>query len=145
MADQLAGQPMRTSTQLMLLIHAFVALRAKLVRAFTQIHPTVQDWHLFSDCPETGNLIVDGVLWTFHKPGSGLTFRSPSGVTLDLHRALPDPRVFDVWRLLQYVASVQSPSETPPTESELQAQLEELARAGYVVRMDPGGGFRLRG
>lgn len=134
---------MSSHLEIIFTIRALLILQSRLMTAFREAHPDVQDWPMLLDCPRSGVIVSDGERWAFQKHGSGLTFRNESDVVVDMHRGLPDADIFDAWRLLQYLESVRAQAHVPPTESALTVTLDELSRGGYLRTTDVPGAFRL--
>lgn len=123
-------------------IRALVTLQSKIFNAFQTAFPEVQDWKFLMSCPKAGQLIIDGEQWSFKKHGAGLVFTSKKGVRVDMHRSVSDPAVFDAWRLLQYIESL-NPQKSQLNEAELGLKLNELAGVGHLYQAEEKGSYRL--
>src|SRR3712207_908778 len=109
---------MRAASDRMVLARPLLVLQQKLLTAFRGEFPNVHDWQFLLDAPKSGEVLADGELWSFRRHGSGLAFKSNAGVVIDMHRALLDPGLFDAWRLLQYLESIQVSAESLETKLE---------------------------
>jgi hypothetical protein len=123
---------MNTPLEFQMFIRGFVNLQTKLIGSFMDAFPQVTDWLLLREVPKSGELIVDAEPWTFRRHGSGVQFENARGVTVDTHRALPDPGIFDAWRLVQYFESLGVSIGFPIEEAAVEARLADLSKSGHI-------------
>jgi hypothetical protein len=132
------------TAELLMLIRAFVVLQSRLLAAFREAYPDVADWPLLLDCPKSGELMVRGENWTFRKHGTGLHFSNAAGIVVDMHRALPDAGVFDAWRVLLYLESIQPPPALQAMiQATLEAKLADLASSRHILKASSEGTYTL--
>lgn len=118
-----------------------VDLQTRLLAAFNQQNPNVSDWETLLDFPRSGSVSPLERVWDFKRHGVGLRFvERHKGTVVDMHQYLRDPKVFDAWRLEQYLESIDANfSGYVPT-----AFLEQMLQDGKIERISlEGPVFRL--
>jgi len=89
------------------LLRRFVVLQSELVKAWLLSHPDALDPWAARRLPRHGEIFVRGERWFFHRQGVGVDFQGEeSRRVVDVHRALGTPEVFDTWRLMLYLESL---------------------------------------
>ncbi|MDX7987859.1 hypothetical protein FE392_11035 [Xenorhabdus sp. 12] len=83
----------------------FIKLQEKLSRFFFESYPKVKDFNWLLDFPKRGKIKIGDESWDFVKHGKGIRFTritpEPT-VIVDINNYINNPRVIDVWRLLEY-------------------------------------------
>ncbi|MFL5350961.1 MAG: DUF6896 domain-containing protein [Hyalangium sp.] len=128
------------------LLRRFVSLQAELVKAWMQFHPEALDPWAAKRIPRHGELTVRGERWRFQRHGAGVGFQGEeSRWTVEVHRAVGTPEVFDAWRLMVYfeslnVNTVRMGARDFPTDDErsLEQWLVALEGLGLVERERSG-------
>ena len=126
----------------LVLLRQFVSLQAELVRAWLHFHPEALDPWATRRLPRHGELFARGESWHFHRHGVGVDFQGQeSRRMVDVHRAVGTPELFDTWRLMLYLeslnmGSVRVGAREFPTDDErsLVHWLQELEALGVVER-----------
>jgi hypothetical protein len=126
----------------MVLLRRYVVLQAELVKAWLLGHPGALDPWASRRLPRHGELFVRGERWFFHRQGVGVDFQGEeSRRVVDVHRGVGTPDIFDTWRLMLYLESlnvntVRVGSREFPTDDErsLEQWLQELETLGIVAR-----------
>ena len=126
----------------LVLLRRFVSLQVGLVKEWLRSHPGALDAWAAKRIPRHGEVIVGGERWRFQRHGAGVGFQSEeSRRTVEVHRAVGTPEVFDAWRLMLYFESLNTSTVRVgarefPTDDErsLEQWLVELEGLGLVER-----------
>jgi hypothetical protein len=79
-------------------------LQKGLFNVFRSTFPEVADLHELSDAPKKGFVKLYGFEWAFFTHGVGILFkRQQDGLIVDMHEFFNNPRLFDSWRLMQFL------------------------------------------
>jgi hypothetical protein len=124
------------------LLRQFVSLQGELVKAWVRFHPEGLDPWASRRLPRHGEIFARGESWQFHRHGVGVDFQGQeSRRMVDVHRGVGTPELFDTWRLMLYleslnVGSVRVGAREFPTDDEraLEQWLQELEHLGLVGR-----------
>jgi hypothetical protein len=115
-------------------INDFLALQHSLLREIAAVHPSGLQSEFLLEIPKNGTVSVEGETWGFQKHGTGLRFaRNANGVVIDVTNFVTDANVFDAWRIVQYLESVNL---SAASERAIEVELARLEALGDLVR-DP--------
>ncbi|MFO0553688.1 MAG: hypothetical protein U0271_35220 [Polyangiaceae bacterium] len=128
----------------------YTRLQAALVEVATRAYPDLVDIvgrnPATKRIPRTGQLELDGEVWSYVWHGRGLRFRDPHGVVVDCHVAVEEARGVDAWRLMLYcesrsIVSVEYGSDTARADDNaaMSRLLEESCRRGKLRRVSTTG------
>ncbi|WP_224243123.1 DUF6896 domain-containing protein [Hyalangium gracile] len=132
----------RSAAGCLVLLRQFVSLQAELVKAWLRFHPEGLDPWASRRLPRHGEIFVRGESWSFHRHGVGVDFQGQdSRRMVDVHRGVGTPELFDSWRLMLYLESlnvgfVRVGARDFPTDDERSVEqwLVELEKLGLVER-----------
>jgi hypothetical protein len=113
-------------------IFDFVALQCQLTTEFLKQYPTSKDFIYLLDFPKNGIINVDGEPWKFFRHGIGVQFsrkRSGSRAIVNIHQYFGQPKVIDVWRLLEFF----DPRMKDATKNRIILLLDEMCSKGYLI------------
>lgn len=130
-------------SKLMEQLRCFVDLQISLVAAFSRAFPEISDREFMVDASKQGCVDTGRELWLFKKHGGGLAFKNWDGVTIDVHSQFTSPDLFDAWRVMQYVESINRLDSDEREDNrdfeqvdhrQMESWLSQLATTGKLVR-----------
>ena len=130
-------------SKLMEQLRCFVDLQISLIAAFSRAFPEISDREFMVDAPKQGCVDTGLELWLFKKHGGGLAFKNWDGVTIDVHSQFTSPDLFDAWRVMQYVESINRLDSDEREDyrdfeqvdhRQMESWLSQLATTGKLVR-----------
>jgi hypothetical protein len=118
--------------QLLKHINDFLSLQHSLLREIDTVHPGGLQSKLILRVPKKGAILVEGETWEFQKHGAGLRFtRNADSNVVDVSNFVTDASVFDAWRIVQYLESI---NVVAVSEREIELELLRLEALGDLVR-----------
>lgn len=114
--------------ELIKLLLDYVKTQEQLIKTLRTNYEKITDWEYLLDCPKNGYLNALEEKWKFEKHGKGICFISQtSGKVIDVHIHLAtQPKLLDIWRLIQYFESINKPEFAELIEQEGEKIIREF-------------------
>jgi hypothetical protein len=122
-------------------VKELIRMQDALSRRFIENHLGSRGLENLLFAPNHGEINADGFQWKFTKHGGGVLFsRIGDGLTVDMHKHLDNPKIFDAWRLRQFLESFGIYF----SEEECLGILKEMVALGTLVESDQYHHFAVR-
>ncbi|MFQ0996207.1 DUF6896 domain-containing protein [Gilliamella sp. CG25] len=115
-------------------IKKLLQLQNTIMACFRLTYPKIKDFDLLLDFPSKGNLEILGQEWVFIKHGKGIKFirKNPlPEIIVNIHNYITNPNVFDEWRLIQFLESMN----IYITKNEIDNCLESLLFTNFLTKI----------
>lgn len=110
-------------------IKQYVELQKLLSEAIVRLYPSEKPSNFLLGIPRSGILIdVADLDWDFGRHGVGVTFESTTKVVIDIHDNFFTPDVVDIWRIEQFLESINQNVEN------IESRFSQLCLSGQMIR-----------